>query len=399
MKIIQVHNYYQQAGGEDVVVKAELELLRSQGEEVITYYKTNDEIHGVLSKLKTAVQTIWNQKTYKEFKKILKKEKPDIVHCHNTFPLISPSIYWACSKEKVPVVQTMHNYRLLCLNAFLFRNNEICEKCIKRRFKLPGIVYKCYKNSFLGSFIVAEMLLFHTITGTWRNKVDKYIALTEFHKCKLIEGGLPREKIVVKTNFTEKVELGELANSDNKYILFVGRLSKEKGCDIAIKAWHKLQSNNDCKNIKFFIIGDGPEKDNLINMTKDLKLTNSIDFLEQQPKETVLEKMKNAECIIIPSLWYETFGLTIIEAFAQNCPVIASNIGSMASIINSRKTGILFEKGNSDDLSDKLHSLLTDSKRIEEIKLNQTKEFDQKYTSDINYNQLKNIYTSTISKT
>lgn len=197
MKIIQVHNYYQQAGGEDGVVTAELELLCNHGHDVVTYYRRNDDIAAsgnklmaVSSLLKASLQTLWNGETYREFRKVLKSERPDVVHCHNTFPLISPSIYWACAKEKVPVVQTLHNYRLLCLNAFLFRaikekveprntqstrkggdeltakhkdniskessvysvssvvdksssGSGICELCVKKSFKWPGVRYRC----------------------------------------------------------------------------------------------------------------------------------------------------------------------------------------------------------------------------------------------------------------
>ena len=257
MKIIQVHNYYQQAGGEDAVVEAERAMLERDGNIVIPYYRSNDDISASGNKLiaisqllKASVNTLWNHQTYREFRKLLQAEKPDVVHCHNTFPLISPSIYWACAKENVPVVQTIHNFRLACATPFFYRDGKICEQCIGKTFPHPAVRYRCYRQSFAGSAVWACMIFVHRIFGTYSRKIDRYIALTDFAKDKLIECGLPRDKIKVKPNFIasgdsvkdevlgvkEDLNLNhtkpKTSEQRTPYALFVGRLSPEKGCDV-----------------------------------------------------------------------------------------------------------------------------------------------------------------------
>ena len=402
MKIIQVHNYYKQTGGEDVVVKAELELLQSKGNTVVTYYKNNEDICGLVSKVQTAFKTLWNHAVYKEFVKLLQDERPDVVHCHNAFPLISPSIYWACSKENIPIVQTIHNYRLLCLNALLLLKDKsdkynICERCVKKSFKFPGIINRCYKNSFFGSLVLAKMLYIHKLIGTWNNKIDKYVVLTDFQKEKFIKAGLPNEKITVKPHFIKVLE-AEKSFDDNygDYAVYVGRLSKEKGCDIAIKAWKLLKEKSDSDLIKLLIVGDGEEKENLEKLADNLGIQSSVLFLGKQPYTKVLSLLQNSKCLIMPSICYESFGLTIIEAFSCGCPVIASDSGNTASIIDNNQNGLLFSMGNHQDLYTKLNTLLTNNELSKRISTNAKKSFEQKYCEDTNYEQLIKIYDSAI---
>jgi glycosyltransferase involved in cell wall biosynthesis len=473
MKILQVHNYYQQAGGEDAVVEAERALLEAKGNDVIPFYKSNDTIPGCgtldaeggMSCLKskvdglrslsfTALKTIWNHQTYREFRKLLQKEKPDVVHCHNTFPLISPSIYWACAKENVPVVQTLHNYRLLCLNAFLFRttkkkhgawsaergepssnncqlitNNSICELCIHKSFKWPGIKYGCYRDSKAGSFVVALMLFVHKLIGTWSQKVTAYIALTEFQKQKMIEGGLPEHKIWVKPNFLQRSEGGDQRSETSlttingqltteikrPYALFVGRLSPEKGCDVLLKAWGLFEqqsavssqqsdeegalSSDLCsptsaneKRPGLLIVGDGPERESLEQLTSDLGSLTSVHFLGKQPKEEVVRLMAGARFLALPSLWYEGFPMTIVEALSQGCPVVASNIGSMTSVIEHHHNGLLFEAGDSADLFEKIEWAFGHSDEIRKMGTAAREDFEEKYSADVNYKKLIAVY-------
>jgi glycosyltransferase involved in cell wall biosynthesis len=438
MKIIQVHNYYQQAGGEDAVVAAELSLLRDRGHEVVTYYKDNEALGAGLWALVTAsLQTLWNWETYREFRKLLQCEKPDVVHCHNTFPLISPSIYWACAKEKLPVVQTLHNYRMLCLNAFLFRqgkavscgplavsnekaksqklsaNGSICELCVSKSFKWPGVKYGCYRDSKAGSLVVALMLFVHKLLGTWTKKVTAYIALTEFQKQKMIEGGLPREKVFIKPNFLQRSEIrGQRSEGDNDlnpnnlnpktgeaaapYCLFVGRLSPEKGCDVLIRAWALFQAsltpNAECPMPSLLIVGDGPERDSLEKLTSDLGSLASVNFLGKQPKEEVLSLMQQAEFLVLPSVWYEGFPMTIVESFSNGLPVVASNIGSMNSVIESEQNGLKFEAGDPDSLADKLTRTFANLDQMLQMGEQARRDFEENYSATANYKQLADIY-------
>jgi glycosyltransferase involved in cell wall biosynthesis len=460
MKIIQVHNYYQQAGGEDGVVASELELLRGSGNEVVTYYKGNEAL-GVgrwALLVKASVQTLWNRKTYREFRKLLKTEKPDVVHCHNTFPLISPSIYWVCAKEGVPVVQTLHNYRLLCLNAFLFRGakkgrealgirhegndcgstgekyltpsaqcqapsptGSICEKCLTKSFKRPGIRYGCYRDSKAGSLVVALMLLFHKIIGTWSKKVTAYIALTEFQKQKMIEGGLPADKIWVKPNFIQRTEDGcqrtdaevqkvdentltadvrALISGQTPFALFVGRLSPEKGCDVLIRAWALFEQQSSdlgsptSENQKpvLLIVGDGPERATLEHLSLDLCPLASVHFLGKQPKESVLSLMCNAQFLVLPSVWYEGFPMTIVEAFSCGTAVVASDDGGMSEIIMETKNGLKFGMGDELQLTNQMAWAFKNPEKMAVMGRAARADFETKYSAEVNYSKLMEIY-------
>lgn len=416
MKIIQVHNYYQQAGGEDAVVAAEKQMLRRAGHEVISYYVNNDEIQGCLSLISSSLKTLWNFKTYSEFRKLIRKEQPDVVHCHNTFPLISPSIYWVCVKEKVPVVQTLHNYRLLCLNSQLFRHNEgkagvLCEKCIARTFKMPGIVRRCYRESLPGSLVVALMLCIHKYMGTWTRKVTTYISLTEFQKQKMVEGGIPEHKIAVKPNFLDSnlyadpstKKSTEGVTADEGYAVFVGRLSPEKGCRILIRAWEKLleKSKNDLGSFQLMIVGDGPELKQLQLQCSKLSEKygrTGVCFLGKKPKQEVLQLIKGASFMVLPSLWYEGFPMTIVEAFHCSTCVIASALGSMNRIIRPNENGVLFEPGNAEDLASKIHGAIMRPEDSREMGRKAGLEFEELYSDIANFEVLMNIYQHSIKR-
>ncbi len=395
MKIIQVHNYYQQAGGEDSVVSAEKKMLIDAGHQVITYYKNNDDISGFRSMLLTSVKTIWNPATVIEFRKLLKKDRPDVVHCHNTFPLISPAIYWACAKESIPVVQTLHNYRLLCPSANLFFKGEIYESSIGKLFPWQAVRDRVYRNSRVGTLVVASMLFLHRIIGTWKNKVTLYIALTQFHKEKMIEGGLPENLIMVKPNFIS--EEPEIMISDSLNIeinrpilLFVGRLSPEKGCSLLIHAWKKVEQKNKKKPI-LLIAGDGPEKNLLENLCNSLSL-KEIRFLGLQSREQIQYLMAKADLLIFPSLWYEGFPMTIVEALNRGLPVVASNIGSMRSIIVDGINGFKFKPGDIDDLTDCIKNVLENSNELKEIRDRMLNKPNSEYKSSGNLESLLQIY-------
>lgn len=444
MKIILVHNYYQQAGGEDSVVAAERRMLEEQGHQVVPYYKDNQALGTGLRALgKAGLQTLWNWEIYREFRELLKSEKPDVIHCHNTFPLISPSVYWACAKENIPVVQTLHNYRLLCLNAFLFKHRSglkckglsvkqkknvelnhlksntvagygICELCLKKGFKYPGIKYCCYRDSFAGSLVVALMLFVHKLIGTWSKKITAYIVLTEFQKQKMVEGGLPAEKIFVKANFIqdednhEKDEVHEKSADvfvssvvKETYCLFVGRLSPEKGCDVLLKAWAHFQEKlsasshrpiaNDAR-LQLIIVGDGPERDSLECLANSDKLTANIHFLGRRPKNEVLQLMQKAEFLVSPSVCYETFGLVVLEAGMRGTPSVVGEPGTVAALIIDSKTGLLFPMGDELQLANKIEWAFDRPKEMQKMGKDARKLFKEKYSAEVNCRMLVNVY-------
>jgi glycosyltransferase involved in cell wall biosynthesis len=387
MKILLAHNRYLFSGGERQVFEAELGLLRDNGHEVDVYTEDNLRI-AELGNLQTATRTIWSRETYRQVKDKLRTGQHDIVHVHNFFPLISPSIYYAAEAENVPVVQTVHNFRLLCINGVLFRDGVVCEDCVGRMFPWPGIINACYKDSHGGSTAVATMLSIHRAIKTWERMVNTYIALTEFSRQKLIEGGLPEKKIAIKPNFISR-DPGPGSGKGN-FALFVGRLSPEKGIDTMLASWSLLG-----ETVPLKIVGDGPLRDQVITTAKSV---STIEHLGHLDNEQVLSLMQDALFLVFPSLLYENFPMTIIEAFATGLPVLASNLGNTATLIQSRQTGLHFKPGDAADLAKKARWLVDNLDALREMRSTVRETYEEKFTRSSNYRILSDIYQNTLVK-
>ena len=386
IKILLAHNRYLISGGERQVFESERSMLRENGHEVEEYVQDNERV-AELGRVRTAVRTIWSGETYKNVKYKLKKGHFDIIHVHNFFPLISPSIYYAAQAQGVPVIQTVHNFRLLCLNGFLYRNGAVCEDCIGR-IPLPGVKHACYKDSHGGSATVAGMLSFHRAIKTWNRMIDTYIALTEFSRNKLIEGGLPGNKISIKPNFIAR-DPG-LGTGRGDFALYVGRLSPEKGIETLLSAWRNLD-----EPIPLKIAGDGP----LRNMVSEAAETiPAVEYLGRVDNNQVLHLMQEAMLLVFPSEWYENFPVTIIEAFAAGLPVIASNLGNTATLIQDRQTGLHFKPGDAGSLALQVAWLAQNSDARKRMRLAVRKTYEQEYTAQSNYQQLRAIYERAINK-
>ncbi len=382
MRILVIHNRYQIRGGEDECYEAEVSLLREKGHEVEVYEANNDQV-AELGKLRLAADTVWSKKAYQAVEHQLQKQRPDVVHVQNFFPLISPSVYYAAKSQGVPVVQTLHNYRLLCPNALFFRDGKVCEDCLGQIIPYPGVMHGCYRENKVATAGVATMLSVHRAMNTWTTMVDSYITLTEFARQKFIAGGIPAEKIVVKPNFVRPEP--EPGSGSGGYALFVGRLSVEKGLDTLLAAWEHLDNQ-----IPLKIVGDGPLADQVVAATKRLPL---IEWLGRKPMAQVHELMGEAKFLIFPSKWYETFGRVAIEAFAKGTPVIAANIGAIAELVDSGRTGLHFCPGDATDLADKVKWVLANPEKLAQMRLQARSEFEAKYTADKNYQKLMEIYT------
>ena len=333
MRVLVAHNRYQQQGGEDVVAEDEISLLRAKGHEVDVLEEDNDNIGGWGSAAATALSCVYSSSSARAMRQKLDQFKPDLVHIHNFFPALSPSVHYACLKAGVPVVQTLHNYRLLCPASTFQRDGRICEDCLGKLVPWPGVQHACYRQSRLASAAVANMLAVHRMLGTWRRAVTRFIALTEFGRRKFISGGLPQDKLMVKPNFV-RLDPG-VGTGGGGYALFVGRLSAEKGVETLLAAWNQSSPTRALK-----IVGDGP----LAPIVKDAALRNSaIEWLGLCSKETVLGMMAHAEALIVPSVWYEGFPLVVSEAYATGLPVIVSRIGGLPELVAEGRTGMLFD--------------------------------------------------------
>jgi glycosyltransferase involved in cell wall biosynthesis len=391
VKVLLIHNRYQLAGGEDVVVQAEKALLEANDHQVALVEISNDQIVSVLDKANAAVRAIYSPASKQQVSAEIAHFRPDVVHVHNFFPLLSPSVYDACRDAGVPVVQTVHNYRLGCLNAILLRNGKVCEDCLGKRMPWPGIVHGCYRGSRAQSAATAAMLAVHWLRGTWQERVDAYIVLTNFQKEKMVQAGLPREKIYVKPNYISEPEQCGESKIFGDYALFVGRLSPEKSITTLIEAY----KHNDLR-IPLKIVGDGPLHESLQADVQAAGLESAIKFLGRQDKSAVLSLMHNARFLVFPSIWYETFGLTMVEAFACGLPVLASRLGSMAEIVEDGVTGLHFEAGNSADLADKMQWANEHPEEMICMGKNARRAYEAHYTPEINYQQLTAIYQQVI---
>jgi glycosyltransferase involved in cell wall biosynthesis len=387
MKILIVHNYYQQPGGEDKVVSSEAELLEKNGHKILRYEIHNNAIENI-NALRVAIGTIWNSDSYNDIYNITKNEAPDIVHFHNTFPLISPAGYYAAKNNRVAVVQTLHNYRLMCPAGTLYRNGKVCEDCIGRAVAWPAIRHACYRESRSATAVVVAMLSSHRLIRTLQRKVDVYIAISDSARRKFIESGLSSEKIVVKPNFIEP-DPGP-GDERGDYALFVGRLSREKGIDTLLAAWEKLGGR-----INLRIVGDGPLATKVADQAARFP---SIKVLGRMDNDGALALMGTANFLIFPSEWHETFGLVVVEACARETPVIASRLGAMSEIIRDRDTGLHFEAGSAEDLATTVRWAINHPTEMRQMGKAARKEYLENYTGKQNYQLLTQIYEQAIEK-
>lgn len=380
--ILILHNAYQQPGGEDVVVMAEAELLRAAGHRVHVETVSNDSISTIATKIRTFWKAPNDQARAKWVQDLIGKLRPDIVHIHNFFPLLTPAVHVAVAQLGVPMVQTLHNYRLLCANAQFVRNGTVCEKCLSGT-RLWGVAHRCYRGSLAGSLAVVRMQHHSFREEVWQRHVHRYIALTDFSRKKFIAGGLPQDRITVKPNFVTGIAHSQ---SNRKGALFVGRLSPEKGVDTLLRAWHELP------HIPLTIIGDGPECYKL----KSIAPSNVI-FMGYQSRDRVSSSLAEAQALIMPSIWYEGFPMTLVEAFASGLPILASDIGSLKEIIEPSVNGVHFASGDPFDLTEKARSLFANPDALKRLGAGARAAYEKRYTPETNLKQLEKIYTDAIS--
>ena len=384
MKILVAHNAYQQRGGEDAVVAAEVRLLRAHGHEVTEYKRHNAEIPSI-GRLQAAADTFWSRRTVADLRALLREQQPSLVHAHNTFPLISPSLYWAAAEAGVPVVQTLHNFRLACPQAMLLREGKPCELCIGR-MPWPALVHGCNPGSRARTAVMVGMIGVHRALGTWQHKVTRYIALNEFCRNKFIEAGLPARKIVVKPNF---VAAGPMTGGLRSGVLFVGRLAPEKGIEVLGEAWGNVAHRAPALTLRVAGVG-----------AQDWRLANQhgVTLLGALGKAAVRAEMQRAQVLVLPSIWYENMPLTLIEAYACGLPVIASRIGALAELVEHGETGLLFEPGDARGLADALQWDTSYPAAMLVMGANARARYEARYTPDINYAQTLAVYRSAIDE-
>ena len=381
-KVLLVHNFYQIGGGEHTVYQNEKRLLQENGHEVITYTRSNDELKAsFVKKMLLPFTTVFSIKTYREVKSIIKKEKIEIVHCHNTFPLISPSVYYAAWRCKVPVIQTVHNFRFLCPCGVFYHDGKICEDCVHQGLKM-AIKNKCYRGSSLQTAVVVNMLKIHRWLGTYQKL--HYIFLTEFNREKfraLIGPKVANEFVKPNFEYIDAVAGSNSAIEKDKFV-FAARLDENKGVRFLLEAWKQQ------KNRRLIVFGNGPLENVVREAAKQNPMIEYRGFCDQNQ---IFSELKTAESFLFTSNLYETFGMTLIESLALGVPVLCSDIGNPADIVSNAHAGICYHEGDMVDFLRKLDKI-SDDIINKELRENALMAYRKNYTPEVNYGMLKNIY-------
>ena len=385
MKIALVHNTYQQTGGEDRVFEQERRMLEGAGQRVVPFTRSNSaaDAYSGVRRLELAAATVWGRRSRSEFKQLLAREKPDVAHVHNTFMMISPSIYSVCREAGIPVVQTLHNFRFLCPAANFYRHGKVCEECLEHTV-WRGVRHGCYRNSRMATATVALMLEYHHRRKTWTDSVSYFIALSEFARGRFIAGGLPAERIVVKPNFVDP-DPGP-GPEERNYAVFVGRFSPVERMHTVFSAWERLNNR-----IPLLIVGGGPERAEM-EAEAERRNLSAVRFLGVLPNPQTIAIIQAARFLILPSEWYENFPVTIAEAFACETPVICSALGSMKEIVTDGVTGLHFTAGDPVSLAEKVALAWDSPWRMREMGAAARGEYLSRYTAEQNYLQLMGIY-------
>jgi glycosyltransferase involved in cell wall biosynthesis len=383
VRILLVHNYYQQRGGEDVVVEHELDLLRRMGHDVELFSVDNRSIRG-LRQIAAGLLVVYNPWARARLAKRLAEFRPDIVHVHNFFPRWSPSIFDACREARVPCVMTLHNFRILCPTSVLFHAGKLCERSLTHS-AMWAVPQKVYRSSTLATLSLACMVDFHKWAGTWRRKVDLFIALTDFAKAKFVEGGLPAERIVVKGNAIADPGVGTSPEA-RRGALYVGRLSSEKGIATLLEAWRGI-------DYPLRIAGEGPLQD-----TCKAAEGKNIRCLGRLDRQHVYEEMSRAAFLVLPSTCYEMFPMTLVEAFAHGLPVLASKLGGLGGLVDDGVTGLAFKPGDVVDLRTKARWAAEHPVEMANMGRQARSTYEASYTAERNYAHLMAAYERVLSE-
>jgi len=383
MKILMGHNYYQQPGGEDGVFRSEIAMLKAFGHDVCIYERHNDEIKsGILSQMSHAVSLRFSKSSYDQVRALIRSFKPDVAHFHNTFFVMTPAVLYACKDAGVPVIVSLHNFRLMCINALFLRDGKPCEDCLTGP-RISGIVHQCYRGSMVSSILATDMINYHWRRHTWQDIVNRFVVATEFTRKKYIQAGIPAANITVVPNFVE--EPSDNTQGKGGFAFYAGRLSEEKGVDVLIKAWRHV------KDIPLYIAGQGPMQKEIEASIKEYGLTN-IKLLGFLNNNDCLKILAQAKFLIVPSVCYENFPRVVAEAFAHGVPVLANRIGTMEEIVEDGITGLLYSNSDPEDLAAKAMDMVRDESRHAQFCANARQVYHLKYTPARHYEGLMTIY-------
>ena len=396
--VLVVHNRYRQWGGDDSLFDAETELLAAHGHRVERLIVDNDAIpdHPSASqRVRLAARTVWSGRAAEAVAERARAVRAGVVHIHNFVPLLSPAVHGSARSTGAAVVQTLHNYRLICPAATLFRDGAPCDDCVGRRVAMPAVVHACYRDSRAQTAVITSMLAVHRARRTWGRDVDAFVALTDFGRDRFVAGGLPADRIVVKPNFVADRDGGDPdASPDRRYaegpFLFVGRLSPEKGVETLLEAWPHVSGGRSLR-----IVGDGPLASHVRSVAESLPGVTVVGPLS---RDEVDREMRSAAALVFPSVWYEGMPITLIEALAARLPVIASRLGAMETMVEDGRTGVLVAPGDPRGLSEGLSLVAGDGPRLAAMGAAARAAYVATYAPDANYARLAGIYAAAVAR-
>lgn len=383
-RVLQIHTRYRQAGGEDQVVAAERQLLEEAGIQVRQLLFDNADLHegqSLTADVRLAASAVWSRSAFRRVRAAVAEHRPQVAHVHNTFSAASPAVHAAAASAGVAVVHTLHNYRLVCPVATAFRDGHVCTDCFGMPFHAPAVVHRCVRSSRAQSFVVAATNALHRGRGTFHRDISRYIALTEFQRQRMIDGGLPGSRIEVLPNF-----LGgdpELGPPSREGFLYVGRLSVEKGLATLLRAAAAAPG-------LISVAGDGPQAGSV----EQSALKGHVRYLGHLSRAAVADHIRAAAAVVLPSVWFEGFPIVLLEAYASGTPVIASRIGSLEELVDDGETGFLVEPGDAPQLADRMTWAVQHPTAMRQMGANARQRYERRYHASTHLSGLIGIYTA-----
>ncbi len=388
MKVLLVHNRYRSASpsGEDRVVDQEGEALIAAGHTVERFERSSDEIQGrsMAGRALVPFQLLWNNEARRSLTQTLRRYRPSVVHLHNTFPLLSASVLYACRAEQVPVVATIHNYRLVCPSGTLFRDGRVCHDCIGR-LPLPGVRHGCYRDSILATLPMAAATVGHRTA--WRTMVSAYVFISRAQRDIIAVDGLPEDRLFVKPNLVPSVT--SIRRAPSRRVVYAGRLTDEKGVPLLMEAWDRYTSGPEKGRLELWVAGAGPLESKVADWAAS---RSSVRWLGKLSRHECAELVAGARAVVVPSQWEETFGLVAVEAMAAGVPSLAPAHGSFPELINDGVDGVLFQPGNADALAGALRDVQARPERYERLGQSARATYDHRFSPEANLDELLRIY-------
>lgn len=407
MKLLFLNNYHYLRGGSERVFFGEMEILQARGHTVYSFARKHphdlpakfesffpqhletESIHFSFDAIRTVKEIIYSKESKTSLKSIINRYPPDLAHAHNIYGRLTTSVLDLLNNEGISAVLTLHDYKLICPSYKLMKDNRICEDCKGNKF-YKAVVNKCHKNSLTASAVYAIESYFNTWFGKYSKNVAYFISPSRFLRSKLTEFGWPESKIEYVPNYlvTSKFEPSYEAG---KYLLYLGRLSGEKGIETLIRAYNRISP----LHVKMLIVGEGPEEKKLKALAGG---SGDVIFPGYLSGEELSQVTRESLAVVVPSEWYENAPISILEAMAYGKPVIGSNIGGIPEMVDHGVTGYLFEPGNVADLASKIELLLSlPPNRLAEMGRAAREKVEREYNEEIHYSKLMEVYKKALS--